>query len=87
MCNADLDKKIYFLAIGDHENHSVDTLFEIQSWLVYQILFQSLFSVMCIFYAKYINSTAIQHVPFIYGAFISYVYYFMLSCAKNNIIF
>ena len=44
MYYSDLNK-IYFIAIGDHENHSV--LFEIQvKLLVFKILLKAVFSVM-----------------------------------------
>ena len=45
MCHPDLNK-IYFIAIGDNENPDVDTLFQIQSLLVSEILLEAVFSVM-----------------------------------------
>ena len=35
-----------FIVIGDHKNPSVDTLFDIQSWLLSEILLETVFSVM-----------------------------------------
>ena len=42
MCHPDL-KQIYFIAVGDHTNPSLDTLFHVQSLLVSEILVEAVF--------------------------------------------